>query len=119
MSKTTRTKELKLAHKHNVTQDKASVSRVAVRVKPNSQRSQILKFNPERQAFEVALNAQPRDGEANTELIELFHELLKIPKNRIRIVTGLKSRDKVLEIECNAEEIEALSHHLHHGLHVR
>lgn len=83
-------------------------SRIAVRVKPNSQRSQFLGYNEQRQAIEVALNAPARDGEANEELIELIHEQLKLPKSKIKIVTGLKARDKVLELECSPEVLKGI-----------
>lgn len=77
-----------------------TVTRIAVRVKPNSQRNQFLGFNHQRQTFEIALNASARDGEANAELIEFLHQHLRISKSKLKIVAGFKSRDKVLEIEC-------------------
>lgn len=88
------------------------VCRLAVRVKPNSQKTRVLGVNTERQALEIALNAQPQDGVANQALVDLLSQLLKIPKDKIKIVSGRTSRDKILQIDCSATELEnKLSEH--------
>lgn len=81
---------------------------VHVRVKPNAQKSQILGYNMERNAIDVALNAMPHDGEANTELINVIRKFLGISGGKIRIFAGEKGRDKVLEIKCDPEVAERL-----------
>ncbi|OGC04875.1 hypothetical protein A2276_02810 [candidate division WOR-1 bacterium RIFOXYA12_FULL_43_27] len=48
--------------------------------------------------LKVYLNAPPVDGKANEALIELLAEYFKIKKNKMRIVKGLKSKDKVVEM---------------------
>jgi uncharacterized protein (TIGR00251 family) len=75
-------------------------------VKVNARSSQVLGFSSERGVLEVALNAPPRDGEANAELIEVISDLLQIPKRNLAIVAGLQSRDKLLEIEVDFRRIE-------------
>ncbi|MFA4973170.1 MAG: DUF167 domain-containing protein [bacterium] len=47
----------------------------------------------------VALAAAPVDGAANEELIEFLSDELRIPKSRISIISGEKSRDKVVLIQ--------------------
>lgn len=46
----------------------------------------------------VHINAKPHDGEANKELIKLISKHFKAPKTKIKILTGEKSRQKVLDI---------------------
>ncbi len=46
----------------------------------------------------VALTAPPVEGEANKSLISFLAGLLRIPKSAVRIISGEKSRQKVLEL---------------------
>ena len=48
--------------------------------------------------LKVYLNAPPIEGKANKELIITLADYFKIKKNKIKIVKGFKSRDKVIEI---------------------
>lgn len=82
-----------------------SVFRVAVRVKPNAQQTRIVGVNCERQCLEVALNAPPREGAANDELLRFLRECLSLTKSQARIVGGDKSRDKIVEIQCSREAL--------------
>ncbi len=47
----------------------------------------------------VAVRALPRDGAANAALVALVGKSLRIAKSNIRLVSGEKSRIKVLEIK--------------------
>lgn len=87
---------------------KIGICRLAIRVKPNSHTHRIIGYNPERNVIEIALNAQPREGEANAALVDVLKSSLKVPKEKIKIVSGLKNRDKIVEIECSPEQIENL-----------
>jgi uncharacterized protein len=47
------------------------------------------------------------DGKANEECRRFFAELAGVPRARVRIVTGLTSRLKVVEVEgVSQEELE-------------
>jgi hypothetical protein len=46
----------------------------------------------------VKVAAPPVDDAANRAIVEYFARLLGLPKSGIRIVSGLKSRDKTLQI---------------------
>ncbi len=48
--------------------------------------------------FEVKVDAKALDGRANRRLVEILSENLSVPKSRIFIVSGARSRDKVLEV---------------------
>jgi uncharacterized protein YggU (UPF0235/DUF167 family) len=44
------------------------------------------------------------EGKANEECVRFLAELVGVPRARVRIVTGLTSRSKVVEIEGVTEE---------------
>ncbi len=46
----------------------------------------------------VKLKSPPVEGRANDELIHVLAEKYGVPKSRIRIKSGLGSRNKVVEI---------------------
>ena len=54
--------------------------------------------------MEALLAAPPVDGKANDECVRFFAEFARVPRSRVRIVTGLTSRIKVVEIEGVPQE---------------
>lgn len=70
--------------------------RISVRVKPGTKGATRLE-KQEDGSFTAFLHARAHDGEANKALIELISDEFKVPKTSIQIVSGAKSRDKVLE----------------------
>ncbi len=52
----------------------------------------------------ININSQPQDGKANKELIKRLSKLLKISSGKISIISGAKSKEKVLYIEISPDE---------------
>jgi uncharacterized protein (TIGR00251 family) len=50
-------------------------------------------------ALKIKITAPPVDDAANQALIKYFGALLSIPRSRLKIVCGEKSRDKTLRID--------------------
>lgn len=50
----------------------------------------------------IKLTAQAHDGAANKALIEYVAKTLKVPKTKIEISSGLKSRIKTLTLQVEA-----------------
>jgi uncharacterized protein (TIGR00251 family) len=48
--------------------------------------------------LKVKVQVPPEDGKANKAVIQLLAHHLKIPKNRIKIIAGEKSRQKIIEV---------------------
>ncbi|MFO7785257.1 MAG: DUF167 domain-containing protein [Thermodesulfobacteriota bacterium] len=48
--------------------------------------------------FRVKVTAPPVEGKANQALIAFLSKALGIPKGRLEIVSGVKSRDKTIRI---------------------
>ena len=46
----------------------------------------------------IGLTSKPEKGKANLELIKKLAKHFKVPSSQIRIVSGLKSRKKIVEI---------------------
>ncbi len=69
---------------------------IRVKVKPNAKKDEVKQL--ESDYFEVRVTAPPEKGKANSRVIELLSKHLKIPKSKIKIKKGEKSREKVFEI---------------------
>jgi uncharacterized protein (TIGR00251 family) len=83
------------------------MARLTVKVHPRAKRSAVTGRLGD--AWKVALAAPPVDGKANDECVRFLAELARVPRARVRIVSGLTSRLKVVEIEgISQEELERL-----------
>jgi uncharacterized protein len=78
------------------------MARITVKVHPRARRSALAGRLGD--AWKLALAAPPVDGKANDECVRFFAELAGVPRSRVRIVTGLTSRLKVVEIEGVPQE---------------
>ena len=70
---------------------------IFVHVTPNAKRAHVLKVDEAH--FEVKVDEKAIGGRANKRLIEILSEHLSIPKPKVVILSGAKSRDKVLEVD--------------------
>ena len=70
---------------------------IEVKVEPRSSKKQITGIM-EGSILKVKLTAPPVDGSANEQLIELIAEVTGVRKSWIRIIRGLSSKRKLVEI---------------------
>lgn len=68
---------------------------INIRVITKAKQQKIVKEEGRLKAY---LNAPPVDGKANAALIKLLSEYYNVKKSSVKIVKGLKSRDKVVEL---------------------
>jgi uncharacterized protein (TIGR00251 family) len=68
-----------------------------IKVEPRSSRKGISGVVGD--AIKIKVNAPPVGGAANEELIEVLSEEFGIKKTSIKILRGMSSRNKVVEIE--------------------
>ena len=73
------------------------MARLTVKVHPRARRSALAGRLGD--AWKLSLAAPPVDGKANDECVRFFAEFARVPRSRVRIVMGLTSRLKVIEIE--------------------
>jgi uncharacterized protein (TIGR00251 family) len=69
---------------------------IRVHVTANARESHVTKVGEA--DFEVKVDEKAIGGRANKRLVEILAEYFGVPKSRISIVSGAKSRDKVLEV---------------------
>lgn len=67
--------------------------RFLVIVKPNSKKNELVGFDAERNAYIVRVSAPADKNKANVELCRFLSKKLK---SRVRIISGLRSREKVI-----------------------
>src|SRR5215475_2438607 len=100
----------------------------AVRVQPRASKSGVV--GEHGGALKIRLAAPPVDGEANEELIRLLARLFDAPRQRIAILSGQTSKNKVVSIngisvdEASKVLAEALSlyefrTHMKYGISIR
>ena len=71
--------------------------KITVKVKPNSKESGVEEIGPHHLLIKV--KAPPREHKANREVVETLAEHLHVPRSRLSIVAGRRSKQKVIEIE--------------------
>ena len=71
-------------------------NKLKIIVKPKSPKNELKSFDKEKQALRVNIKAEPEKGKANREIIKFFTKLLK---KRVSITSGLKSKNKTLQIQ--------------------
>lgn len=69
--------------------------RFKVIVRPNSRESKVVGFDAEKKAYKLNIRARPDDNKANIEAMKFLSRLLK---RKTIIVSGHKSRNKVMEV---------------------
>ncbi len=70
---------------------------ISVKVRPGASRKGI--DGIEGDALKVWLTAPPVEGAANEQLVDVLSEAFGIKKSGIRVIKGLSSRNKVVEVE--------------------
>lgn len=91
-----------------VVKERGSSCIIAVDVVPGAKKTELGKVNLWRGALQVKVAAQPREGEANDELVRFLAERLSIPKDSVRITKGGTSRHKSISISAPKEKVERL-----------
>ncbi|MCC2678367.1 MAG: hypothetical protein K0R29_943 [Pseudobdellovibrio sp.] len=70
--------------------------KITVSVKPNSRTEKVEQAADG--SYLVKVNAPPSEGKANERVIELLSDYFKVPKSRIELASGAKSKKKVFKI---------------------
>jgi len=79
------------------------MARIRVRVHPRAKKTRLAgRLGDE---YKLDLAAPPVDGRANERCIRFLADLAGVPASRVRIVLGLTSRTKVIEIEGVSQEM--------------
>ena len=78
--------------------------KIRVKIKPNSRTEEL---SQEGDSFIVKVKEPPAEGKANQAVIKLLAQHFGVPQSQVRIISGLRSRNKVIEVaEEQCSEIE-------------
>ena len=69
---------------------------LAIIVKPNSSKNEITGYDESRNAVKVNIKAPAEDNKANIEVVKFFS---KLTGKRVKIISGLKNKKKIVKIE--------------------
>ena len=75
--------------------------KIKVKIKPNSKENVVEKIedNSLDYSYFIKVNASPIDNKANLELINVLSKYFDLPKSKISLVKGLRSKIKTLVID--------------------
>jgi len=71
--------------------------RIQVTAKPNAKQNHIEKIGAGH--YRISIKAAPDEGKANQAIIEILHDFFNIPKSKIKLIRGHKSRVKVIDLD--------------------
>jgi uncharacterized protein (TIGR00251 family) len=71
---------------------------VHVHVTPNSREARVTKVGEA--SLDVKVDEKAVGGRANKRLVEILSDYFKVPRSRISIVRGAKSRDKIVVVRA-------------------
>lgn len=69
--------------------------KIQVKVKPNSTTEELSR---EGDSFMVKVKEPPQEGKANQAVIKLLAHHFGVPQSQIKILSGFRSRNKVIEV---------------------
>ncbi|TML13716.1 MAG: DUF167 domain-containing protein [Actinobacteria bacterium] len=71
-------------------------TRLRLRVSPGATRAGVVgRYG---QAWKVRVAAPPEDGRANDAVVRLLAETLSVPRDSVKLVSGERARDKIVEL---------------------
>jgi len=72
--------------------------KIQVKVKPRSKTEDVTK-EMDGDVYVVRVKEPPIEGKANRAVLKLLARHFGVPESRLRIVTGLSSKNKVVEVK--------------------
>ena len=70
--------------------------KISVKVKPNSKHGLVEPAGEK--SYVVCVKEKAIEGRANNAVIKLLSEYFNIPKIKIRVVRGMRARNKIIEV---------------------
>lgn len=70
--------------------------KLSVQVKTNSRKESVEFVSSD--SYVVRVNVLPIEGRANERVVELLAEYFNVPKSRVNLIKGHKSKKKIFEI---------------------
>ncbi len=67
---------------------------IKVKVSTNSKKEEVIQKSED--SFQVKVRAKPIEGQANRAVTQALALFLKLPENKIRLMRGFRTRNKLL-----------------------
>lgn len=77
--------------------------KVNIKVIPNSSRCEIIGIDDN--SIKIKLDVPPIEGKANEKCIKFLSKLLDVPKSSITIISGEKSKNKLVNIKGDPDRL--------------
>lgn len=71
--------------------------KIYVKVKTQAKKTEVTDLGENH--YQVSVKLPPVDGKANLAIIEALHDYFGVPKNRIQLIRGEKSKQKTFHID--------------------
>ncbi|KAI5853823.1 hypothetical protein BZA05DRAFT_473187 [Tricharina praecox] len=82
----------------SITKPTPSTLRLLLTIKPNARTTAVVAIDPAT-CITLRIHAPPRDGAANDEVVRFVTKTLGLRKSDGRVVSGAKSREKVVVVD--------------------
>ena len=69
--------------------------KIQVKVKPSSKTEELSR---EGDSFVIKVKEPPKEGKANQAVIKLLAEHFGVPQSQVRILSGFRNRNKLIEV---------------------
>jgi len=80
------------------------MARLSVRIIPNASKTEVA--GKEGATWKIRVSAPPIEGRANEALVDFLSDVLDVPKTSIQIIKGYSSKQKILDIPGNIQDLE-------------
>jgi hypothetical protein len=70
--------------------------KLSIKVKTNAKKNTVEKISDDN--FIIQVTTSPQKGKANEKIIELLADHFKVTKSRLKIIRGLTSKQKIIEL---------------------
>ncbi len=70
---------------------------ISIRLQPKASCDEVVGITEDGN-LKIRLTSPPVDGKANEALLKFLSKLLKVPKSKLEITKGLKSRSKTIKV---------------------
>ena len=85
-------------------QEKEDYFIINLKVVPNAKKSEIVGVLDD--ALKIKISAPPVEGKANAQIIKFFCDYLNVSKSKLEIISGEKSKYKLLKVKALFKDFE-------------
>ena len=81
---------------------------VSIDASPGAKRTEIAGMNRWRGSVQVKIAAEPKEGEANEELVRFLADIFSVPRDSVRLLKGERSSRKSVFLPVDVERARAV-----------